>query len=272
MEYTHITRIGNEGDAVKHSVLARLVNEILRNRPPVSFGYAETHTGRAEYRLPATGRWTQGIGKLSEKLRSIPLAVPGASNSPHGEWEGLAPYAETCFTEAVRPGGMYPGSSGIVFKMIRKATQNFRFHLWDVDPAVCHSLLGFYENWPEVSICRGDGYEGINKLENLSFALIHPVAMDAEKEQILTTLENLSGQDVPFLCWTALVKGKDRLHEEFKRLTQNIYSVHWVTWRLVEGMTFGCQITVPDNQHEIVRSTLNALSTLLSWRQESFSK
>lgn len=66
MEYTHLTRIGNEGDLVKHAVLARLVDDLLTDNPTDDFFCVETHPGRAEYRLPEKGRWEYGIGKFSQ--------------------------------------------------------------------------------------------------------------------------------------------------------------------------------------------------------------
>ncbi|MFH0821794.1 MAG: hypothetical protein V2B18_03520 [Pseudomonadota bacterium] len=271
MEYTHQTRIGNEGDVVKHAILARLISGILENRRPESFDYAETHSGRAEYRLPSEGRWRYGIGKLSEKLIGEAAVGSGSGAAPYdNKLEGLDPYIETCFAESIRPGSLYPGSSGIVFKLMRKAAQRFTFRLLDVDAAVCHSLLGFYENWPEVSICRGDGYEGLHGHEDLSFVLVDPVAIDTEKERILSTLESLSRREVPFLCWTALVQEKEPLHREFKEATQDSYSVHWASWRPMAGETYGCQITVSRTQGALVRATLNALGALMGWHIESF--
>ena len=69
----------------------------------------------------------------------------------------------------------------MVFTMLRKAGIWFSFYLWDNDTAVCHSLLGFYENWPEVSVCRGDGYEGVRMIPNPTLALIDPISIKGEQ-------------------------------------------------------------------------------------------
>jgi 23S rRNA A2030 N6-methylase RlmJ len=268
MEYTHLTRIGNEGDLVKHAVLARFVSEILSTDSDHGFVYAETHTGRAEYRLPDKGRWEFGIGKFSEKL----FGTTGHDGSNLDQIQGsLSPYIQTCIHGPVRPGYFYPGSSGIVLKMLEEVKRGFKFYLWDMDPAVCHSLLGFFENWEEVSICRGDGYEGVIRIERPSLVLVDPISIkeDKERTQIVNFLQELSARNTPFVSWTALVRDEEESYEEFKRVTDEIYFVDWVKWEPQgESKTVGCQITVPKEKWgSLAENTISEIKSVMGWKQ-----
>lgn len=265
MEYTHQTRIGNEGDLVKHAVLARFVSQILSSTPEQEFVYAETHTGRAEYRLPDDGRWRFGIGKFIEKL--LPTAHRSDSN-PEEVGVHLLPYVDTCFHGPVQPGYTYPGSSGMVFKMLRKAERGFKFYLWDMDPAVCHSLLGFYENWPEVSICRGDGYHGVSRIGKTSLILVDPISIEEEEQKkIFDLLGIFTETKTPFICWTALVRDQEKSYESFRQIAGESYIVDWVEWEPQgKTSTIGCQVTVPKGRWGMLaQQTISQVRTLMNW-------
>ena len=158
----------------------------------------------------------------------------------------------------------------MVFKMLRKAGIPFSFYLWDYDAAVCHSLLGFYENWPQVSVCRGDGYEGVGMIPNPSLALIDPVSIKGDKERtrILNTLHHFRTKETPFICWTAIVEGEDKDFEALSGAVETDFSTHRVTWTpKPKTTTKGCQITVPKREPwgSLAGNILNELRQLMNW-------
>ncbi len=249
MCYDHRERIGNEGDVVKHAVLCRFVKkvtEIIKPNSEQPAIYAESHSGRALYMgLPADGRWRFGIGALSAEIVKLDPTKEAASESKPDS--NLRPYLEACFKSKIQAGSDYHGSSGIVFNMLRKSGTPFRFHLWDNNITVCHSLMGFCEGWSQVSICWGNGYEGVCMVEKPSLVLVDPVSIKEpeERDRIISTLQHLANSNTPFICWTALVKGEEPESGDFKARTESDFSVHWVTWKPKKGTTIGCQITVP---------------------------
>lgn len=256
MLYDHRDRVFNEGDVVKHALLACFVKTIIDNGKPDPFVYAESHTGRAVYpNLPEDGRWLHGILPFSEKV------------SASRNLENLEAYKNACIDGIVRPGSTLYGSSGIVFSMLRTAGVQFRFFLWDSSAAVCHSLLGFYEDWwPQVTICRGDGYRGVEKLDDASLVLVDPVSVQKERGQILSVLRSLNNKRIPFICWTALWGQEDDLFKHFRDETAACCHAEWVTWTPKEGETWGCQIAVPNGSWaDLAQETLDEIRLLMDW-------
>lgn len=277
MFYNHADRIGNEGDVAKHAVLAGFLAKLIEmshDKPFTQdkpFIYIESHTGRALYQnLPKCGRWEHGIGPFSEKILSPSILgkrTPEASSYLH-----LRAYKDTCFQSKIQEGSDYHGSSGMVFKMLRKAGVPFSFYLWDYDAAVCHSLLGFYETWPQVSVCRGDGYGGVGMIPSPSLALIDPVSIKGDKERarILNTLNHFRTKETPFICWTAILEGQETDAKAVRAATKTDFSIHRVTWVPKPGtITKGCQITVPKGKPwgSLAGNTLNELRQLMCWSE-----
>ncbi len=279
MFYNHADRIGNEGDVAKHAVLAGFVAKIIemsRDKPFTQakpFVYMESHTGRALYQnLPKgdnkRGRWVNGIGPFSERIIRDSVSekeTPEASTYPH-----LRAYQDACFQSKIQEGSDYHGSSGLVFNMLRKAGIPFSFFLWDYDAAVCLSLLGFYENWSQVSICRGDGYEGVSMIPNPTLALIDPISIKGkpERTRILKTLHHLGTKRVPFICWTAIVKDEETDAEALASAVKSDFSTHRVTWEPQPGTTTkGCQITVLNegSWESLTKGILVELRQLMNW-------
>ncbi|MFC1835703.1 hypothetical protein ACFL2Q_13370 [Thermodesulfobacteriota bacterium] len=263
MCYNHADRIGNEGDVAKHAVLAAFVATLIEQPQALPFIYVESHTGRALYQgLPRNGRWENGIGPFSDRL----LAEEALEDT---SYPNLRVYGNACFHTKILAGSDYHGSSGLVFRMLRKAGIPFRFHLWDNDTTVCHSLMSFFENWPEVSICRGDGYEGVCMIRNPTLALIDPISIKGqdERSRILSILNHLGANEIPFICWTAIVEGEETAVEAFSAAVETDFSTHRVTWQPAPGTTTkGCQITVPKGSWEsLAGNTLGELRQLMEW-------
>jgi 23S rRNA A2030 N6-methylase RlmJ len=272
MQYNHADRIGNEGDVAKHAVLAGFVAKLMEQPYGQHFTYVESHTGRALYRLPKHGRWENGIGPFSRKLREVAITNAYSAGKPY-DYSDLHSYWGTCFQNREDLAGSdYHGSSGIVFKMLRRAGIPFSFHLWDHDTAVCHSLLGFYENWPQVSVCRGDGYEGVRMIPNATLALIDPISIEGpERIRILETLRHLGTKEIPFICWTAIVEGEERDSETFCAAVESDFSNHRITWTpRPTTSTKGCQITVPKEERwaSLAGHIVNQLRQLMGWNKQ----
>ncbi len=266
MSYDHRTRLGNEGDLFKHVVLSRFIGTILKKISSTPIVYAESHSGRPLYQgLPQNGRWRFGIGPFSE-------AVQGKSAS---DFPNLQDYRKACFANAIVEGSDYYGSCGIVFNMLRRTGAPFSLHLWDTNTSVCQSLLSYFEDWPQVSVCRGDGYSGVQALPQVTLALIDPVSISSESEQktIKKVLDHLTAINSAFICWTAIVDGDEEAAQAFEDMLRDDYAVEQVTWEPEEGSTRGCQITVPKGDwarttHETLAETVYLMGGSFSLRSD----
>lgn len=242
MAYDHSTKIGNCGDLVKHAVLSTVVDKMLANHLGV-FEYVETHSGRAEYILPGTGEWKQGIGQLTWSSSDI---------------EHCKPYLEGFFGKsgnAFKPpscGQRYPGSSGIVFGITQQRKSPFQFTLHDTDAMVVADLRRFYSPWPHVNIMNVDGLAGLRRLSRTpSLVLIDPPNLQ-DRSQIIEAMTLLSTAHVPFICWTPRnanpgdakeANATSSFHEDTRQWSR--LRVRWGTWK--QQGTRGCQLTMYPN-------------------------
>jgi 23S rRNA (adenine2030-N6)-methyltransferase len=112
VNYRHAFHAGNFADAVKHAVLA-LIIERLKTKE-TGFRVIDTHAGAGFYDLTAeearrTGEWERGIGRLYGRALEPTLAAL------------LAPYLDA--VAAANHGGplrFYPGSPSIVRHLLRR--------------------------------------------------------------------------------------------------------------------------------------------------------
>ena len=111
MAYTHSTKCGNPGDIAKHPLLPRLVQHLSEENASSLFLYADTHTARPTYVLERNGEWEHGIGEFYNRLQSL--------SNVSTDFPNLKPYLDLCLNEPPRPGSEYPGSSGLVFRMLK---------------------------------------------------------------------------------------------------------------------------------------------------------
>jgi 23S rRNA A2030 N6-methylase RlmJ len=261
MPYDHADKIGNEGDVAKHAVLAAVVDHFLQKKP-TTFAYAESHTGYAEYTLPREGNWRDGIGFLSDATHANCRVA-------------LQPYRTACFPSPLRPFDRYPGSSGLVFRMVRSCGA-FSFTLYEVNPAACHDLALHFPFFEQCRIRREDGIRGMLSLESASLVLVDPPDLD-RRQELVELLNVLDNRSIPFICWTPRNSGhfKDGWREgnpstEFYNATAK-HSQHRVRWEAdwqVQGMR-GCQITTPKQFQKITSAVLDALCTVMpNWIRE----
>jgi len=260
MAYDHRERVGNEGDVVKHAVLCRVVAEML-GESEEPFVYCESHAGRPSYVLPEKGRWLDGIKKLSDVF----VESGQISDQLHQE---LSFYKRLLFQNPLVQGSTYYGSAGIVFKMLYDAGRRFAFRLWDKDSCVCHSLLSFFEDWPDVEICRGDGYAGVTKLQKATLALIDPVDVINESSLIIEVLSILNAKNIPFICWTAMWETNEAPFLSFRRESEKAgFATTTVKWKEIPcDRTWGCQITTQNSIEKWTSKTIMELAQTLRWK------
>ncbi len=272
-KYDHTKKAGNEGDVVKHAVLARLVDRLSARPRTEPFFYAESHCGRAMYPLRSGGEWERGI-----KVFAQSAILEGARQSwtdKHSSTPALPalrPYAEL-FPEPATAGIAYPGSSMVVFRILTGKAGPFRFQLWDMDEEVCIDLFRAYPQWAQVSICRGNGLDGVKRLRHADLALIDPFSLENELDGVLSTLQTLSHPHVqsrttPFLCWTPLVKtpqGLEASQRFFAETKGRGYFVDRVWWALPQSVScWGCQITASEDLGDWVAATIEDLLHIMT--------
>lgn len=110
MNYRHAFHAGNFADVMKHVVLSRLLDHLLRK--PAPFRFIDTHAGLGLYDLSGdeatrTGEWRSGIGLMAEPFAPDVDAL-------------LEPWRRVVEAVRTRYGPeTYPGSAGIAREMLR---------------------------------------------------------------------------------------------------------------------------------------------------------
>ncbi len=263
-DYDHSKKIGNEGDLVKAAVLARLVTVRLDQDTATRFVYVESHSGRAEYTLPENGGWKNGV----EKFVSLVTEKLGVAwrNRLLEDHSNLAPFIRANLTADIDTGSEYFGSSRMVLELIKQSGTPFRLHLWDTNQLVCDDLKSAYSGLADISVHHGDGYDGVSRLGQASFALVDPISVAQEKDRILALLDSLTSASTPFLCWTALVGTLDQgFYVEFDREARSRYSVVQVTWKEPHDHTWGCRLIIPEDLAAAARGTAAEVASVMNW-------
>ncbi|GAB5427351.1 MAG: 23S rRNA (adenine(2030)-N(6))-methyltransferase RlmJ [Devosia indica] len=125
MNYRHAFHAGNFADAVKHTILSRILAYLMRK--DAAFRVIDTHAGVGIYDLfgdkaERTGEWREGIGRVM------------AAELPGPVTELLAPYLDA--VRAQNPDGhlrYYPGSPFITRHMLREQDRLMAFELHPMD-------------------------------------------------------------------------------------------------------------------------------------------
>ncbi len=256
MTYDHSAKIGNRGDVVKHAVLAAMVDRLLQDDDK-PFTYVETHSGRAEYILPKGGEWRQGIRRFQKRVRD---AVPGA----------LTPYVDHALASKITVARRYPGSSGLVFRMMQTRGVAFRFLLYETDPLAASDLVRFYHPWPELTVIRSDGLQGILGIDDASLVLIDPPDL-RERERIKVAMQHLSSQEIPFFCWIPWIhETSSRTEDEAVAFCETLgqYGPIPVSWKShAESGFIGCYTLLsPPDFCDIGRVVVAAVCELTKWK------
>jgi hypothetical protein len=223
--------------------------------------------------LPEEGRWTRGVGAFSEKPALLCDRIERAAGKP-SKLPSLAVYDDTCVGRILAAGMKYPGSSGLVFRLLARRDVSLRFHLWEADRAAFDDLTSHYRQASNVSVYHGDGYAGVAGLEAVSLALVDPPGIDgAERNQVQCLLKHLTAKGIPFMCWTARLATvlADRSEESnnsrqfYEMAAQARWPVCRITWPSSRGWTCGCQLTVSPGIAEVVARTAGELCRLMDW-------
>jgi Protein involved in catabolism of external DNA len=166
MNYRHAFHAGNFADVMKHALLARLIDYLLKKDKP--FRVIDTHAGIGLYALDGdeatrTGEWQEGIARLETPL------------SPEVETV-LAPYREVIGKISERHGPMvYPGSPAIVREMLRRQD---RAIFVELHPADAELLSERFNTVSNIKVMHLDGWTALHALippkENRGLILIDP--------------------------------------------------------------------------------------------------
>jgi 23S rRNA (adenine2030-N6)-methyltransferase len=151
MNYRHIYHAGNFADALKHAVLARLIDYLkLKDKP---FRVIDTHAGIGVYDLSSeeaqkTGEWHGGIGRLLGK------------DLPKGVAPLLALYLDVVKAlNAASSVRLYPGSPKLSRMLLRKED---RLSLMELHPADCETLRGHFDGDFQTRVTHLDGWLALN--------------------------------------------------------------------------------------------------------------
>jgi 23S rRNA A2030 N6-methylase RlmJ len=260
MNYDHSTKIGNEGDVVKHAVLHNSVLQITQSlRNDSLFKYVESHAGRPCYVLPDGGEWNHGIKLLTSKSKDARKPYPLIDS-----------YFEAHLSPKIKVGQQYFGSSNIVFRSLRSNDCKFSFNLYEIDSNAFDDLMRFYLPWHDaVRLTKSDGYEGVLCVSEASLVLIDPHSLDDDR--IIKCIAHLKSRGISYICWTprnSSSKGKKEGQDHFafgERTDLGHHSsIRWAEPSGAAQHTFGCRVTVSDDLKIIAEDTTKQLISLFS--------
>jgi len=195
--YDHRMHAGNAGDVWKHFLLLEAADCLLD--PDDSLVYAESHVGRPEYVLKASGDWEGGIGKIRPLLPSLrnfcyfdilaDLNLESPSFIP-----AIKPvFGSGCISVPTLRPMLYPGSARLIYELAKRKRAKLQADVWDNDPDVAISWESFTqaaaatstESFPSAKIVlhQGDGFLGVHSCLCNSppgLLLIDPAYIDPE--------------------------------------------------------------------------------------------
>ncbi|MFC1836177.1 hypothetical protein ACFL2Q_15895 [Thermodesulfobacteriota bacterium] len=117
-----------------------------------------------------------------------------------------------------------------------------------------------------MTIYQDNGYEVLPRIQAPSLALVDPIFVREEEQQILSVLAHLVNRDVDFICWTALWGGDETFYQKFKEKTDKSCSSFWVRWKEEKHRTWGCQITVPKSRQDLASNTIEEIREIMRWQ------
>lgn len=138
-DYAHQFHAGNVGDVLKHCVLLEWVRRLQAEGP---VHVIDTHAGQGMYRLPPSGEWDAGVGRIDTR---------GVADAPDLVRRWMAAAGEK---RTPGKGGLYPGSPALVHATLRTTD---RLTLVEIADAPREKLAAFYAQDPQVEVRGGDG-------------------------------------------------------------------------------------------------------------------
>lgn len=193
--YDHGTKAGNQGDVVKHTLLAGLLHRMPASSEEPFF-YVESHAGAFEHVLAPDGEWRCGVGAVATSAKA----------------------AATVYGRHVLPGlrvdgGRYPGSAALAERVL--SARDLRVHtlLHDIRADVGASLSAAGAGAAVTRTVRiADGYRGAREAllqtgEKPSFVFIDPPGY--EPDAVTDLLQLARELHVPALAWLPVLAGPD---------------------------------------------------------------
>lgn len=258
--YEHWRHAGNQGDLAKHALLMAAVSYIAYRNRPHPFIYAESHAGPVSHSMEPGGAWTRGIAAFGRRLATV-------DDATH-RWPALHPYSATAFPHPLGEGLTYPGSHALVYRMLKKAGMQARFHLWDTCPRVCGDLRLRYRRDAQINIHQGDGFRGVGQLPYADLTLIDPPTLDPRL--VAQAIAGLSVRSVRFLCWIPRMGTKegdeDPVAQQFLELVAEDYFVGTAQWHDWKPGLCGCAIVASADLGEPLSATFTELLWAMGWR------
>ena len=214
MPYDHSTKIGNEGDLIKHIVLFRAIQQSLNLKQDGGpFQYAESNAGRPQYVLPKMGGWGRRIGKFSTNKRLTKYRAMLRKRPVPEIVDSCVEFDSEFIGRRITTGMTYPGSVGLAFRLLRENNVDFRMMLWELDVAAADECVRFFYPWRnEVDVKNADGYSGLMEAGPIDLALIDPPSLSHAKSA-RDVMSHLDKQNSNFVCWMPRTKRPKKQEE-----------------------------------------------------------
>ncbi len=148
LSYRHAFHAGNHADVLKHSILSRIILQLVRKEKP--FTYIDSHAGAGMYDLDAD--WAKKTGEADGGIRLL-LDASGVPAL-------LEPYLDIC-RDLYAGGRQYPGSPEIVRALSRTDDQ---LTLMELHPAEIDILRANFSGESRIHIHHRDGFAGLASL------------------------------------------------------------------------------------------------------------
>ena len=192
MSYCHRTKIGNQGDLVKHFALTTAIRHFTIKHSP--FRYMDVHCGYADYDLHQQGEWLQGIGRFAE------LCATTDSLDTDVEY-----FYKLHRLQQLAQIKHYRGSSKIVARSLQdRGIEQAELHLCDIQSDVCKSLATSYQGDPGIHIYCEDGYHRARQLPELDLIFIDPPDIRQQFGDYMDLLKHCMQHGQPFIAWNSL--------------------------------------------------------------------
>lgn len=221
MNYRHAFHAGNFADVVKHAILSRIIDHLLKKESP--FRVIDTHAGAGLYDLTApeavrNPEWRDGIGRLldatidpaAQDLLSDYLAAVRASN-PDGKIT------------------RYPGSPALVRSWLRRSD---RLVACELEPSAAKALSNNLRRDRRIRVIEIDGWTALSAYippkERRGLVLIDPPYEQPDEFSRLAASLQAAFQKWPtgiFFAWYPIKDERDNAafaHDLKKRSITNM--------------------------------------------------
>jgi len=194
LSYRHAFHAGNYADVLKHIVLSKCIQYLLKKDAPIT--YIDTHAGAGCYSL--TNAMAQKTEEHKEGIQRIEKALLRDIDSEYAE-----------LIQTYNDKQQYPGSPEIAKKILRKKDL---LHLFELHPTDFHLLQNHFSANKNVIPHNADGYTNVLPLlptkGRRALILIDPsYELKNEYQQLINTISNAYKRmpNAVFLIWYPVV-------------------------------------------------------------------